>query len=765
MNFNRVRSSLLKSNNNLLNLLYKSSRTFSNKTVSNNKKPFDKILIANRGEIAIRVMRTAKRLGIKTVAVYSDVDARASHVQMADEAYCVGPAPSSESYLVMEKILDVAKKTGAQGIHPGYGFLSENAKFVDMVEEAGIAFIGPSSGPMDSMGDKINSKKIAKDAGCFVIPGYEGEIADEDMAVKMAEEVGYPVMIKASAGGGGKGMRVAYNAEEVRDGFRLSKAEALSSFGDDRMLIERFIEDPHHIEIQVVADMFGNVAAFPERECSVQRRNQKVVEESPSCLLLPETRRAMQEQAIQLCHATGYRSAGTVEMLADGKQNFYFLEMNTRLQVEHPVTEMVTGEDLVEHMLWVAAGEKLPNRLIEQPFVPSRGWAIESRIYAEDPLRNFLPSTGPLISYSEPKCNSYGGLPPQSINDTNSNETLVRCDSGVYEGATISMFYDPMISKLITQGGTRDSALKAMEKALDSYVIDGLGNNLTFLRSVMRNDKFRKGDYGTKFIEEEYPDGFHGVTLSKDEEEHAVAMAATLHWMHDNQSIYNNSNISSSNPYVITVPELVTNTTDSTITTENVYYAVKVSETSSDQIKVDLLNLMGLENNTMPDFWQGHTAASKTLLLSNIQRQKKTTVLQANINNDLCTFQQEGRHGCTISLRYQGAQLPITVRNPREHALSGHMLAPEVKDLSKFLLCPMPGKLVSCNVQEGDWVEEGQELAIVEAMKMQNILRAEKAARVSKLLSSPGEHLKVDQVILEFEQNEKDGDNTIDAVA
>jgi propionyl-CoA carboxylase alpha chain len=710
-------------------------------------------------------MRTAKRLGIKTVAVYSDVDARASHVQMADEAYCVGPAPSSESYLVMEKILDVAKKTGAQGIHPGYGFLSENAKFVDMVEEAGIAFIGPSSGPMDSMGDKINSKKIAKDAGCFVIPGYEGEIADEDMAVKMAEEVGYPVMIKASAGGGGKGMRVAYNAEEVRDGFRLSKAEALSSFGDDRMLIERFIEDPHHIEIQVVADMFGNVAAFPERECSVQRRNQKVVEESPSCLLLPETRRAMQEQAIQLCHATGYRSAGTVEMLADGKQNFYFLEMNTRLQVEHPVTEMVTGEDLVEHMLWVAAGEKLPNRLIEQPFVPSRGWAIESRIYAEDPLRNFLPSTGPLISYSEPKCNSYGGLPPQSINDTNSNETLVRCDSGVYEGATISMFYDPMISKLITQGGTRDSALKAMEKALDSYVIDGLGNNLTFLRSVMRNDKFRKGDYGTKFIEEEYPDGFHGVTLSKDEEEHAVAMAATLHWMHDNQSTYNNSNISSSNPYVITVPELVTNTTDSTITTENVYYAVKVSETSSDQIKVDLLNLMGLENNTMPDFWQGHTAASKTLLLSNIQRQKKTTVLQANINNDLCTFQQEGRHGCTISLRYQGAQLPITVRNPREHALSGHMLAPEVKDLSKFLLCPMPGKLVSCNVQEGDWVEEGQELAIVEAMKMQNILRAEKAARVSKLLSSPGEHLKVDQVILEFEQNEKDGDNTIDAVA
>jgi len=383
------------------------------------KKPFDKILIANRGEIACRIIKTAKRLNIKTVAVYSDADASAMHVRMADEAYHIGGAYSKDSYLCMDKILDVAKKSGAQGIHPGYGFLSENAKFADLVEASGIAFIGPSSAPMNAMGDKINSKKIAKDAGCFVIPGYEGEVENEEIASKIAKEVGYPVMIKASAGGGGKGLRVAYNDAEVREGFRLSKAEALSSFGDDRMLIERFIEDPHHIEIQVLADTHGNVVAFPERECSVQRRNQKVVEESPSCLLTPATRRLMQEQARLLCKATGYRSAGTVEMLCDGKQNFFFLEMNTRLQVEHPITELVSGEDLVEHMLWIAAGKPLPDRLVKQPCLPFKGWAIESRVYAEDPLRNFLPSIGPLSTYKEPEVFS-------------SPSSTVRIDTGNY---------------------------------------------------------------------------------------------------------------------------------------------------------------------------------------------------------------------------------------------------------------------------------------------------------------------------------------------
>ena len=440
------------------------------------QKPFDKILIANRGEIACRVMRTCKRLGVKTVAVYSEADAAGMHVRMADEAYCIGTAASSESYLKMDRILAVAKKTGAQAIHPGYGFLSENAKFVDMVEAAGIVFIGPSSKPMNLMGDKINSKKIAKAANCFIIPGFEGEVEDEAHCVKLANDVGYPVMIKASAGGGGKGMRVAYNDAEVREGFRMSKAEARSSFGDDRMLIERFIEDPHHIEIQVIADSFGNVAAFPERECSVQRRNQKVVEESPSCLLTPETRRSMQQQAIALCKATGYRSAGTVEMLADNKQNFYFLEMNTRLQVEHPITELVSGEDLVEHMLWIAAGKPLPERMIKEPHLPFSGWAIESRVYAEDPLRKFLPSIGPLITYKEPET----FVTPAST---------VRIDTGVFEGGVISMYYDPMIAKLCTYAPTRAGAISAMERALDQYVVRGLGNNLCFLRSVMRNER------------------------------------------------------------------------------------------------------------------------------------------------------------------------------------------------------------------------------------------------------------------------------------
>jgi len=445
-------------------------------SVLKDKRPFDKILIANRGEIACRVMRTCKRLGVKTVAVYSEADAAGMHVRLADEAYCIGTAQSSDSYLRMDRILAVAKKSGAQAIHPGYGFLSENAKFVDMVEAAGIAFIGPSSKPMNLMGDKINSKRVAKAANCFVIPGFDGEVLDEAHCVRLANDVGYPVMIKASAGGGGKGMRVAYNDAEVCEGFRMSKAEAISSFGDDRMLIERYIEDPHHIEIQVVADSFGNVAAFPERECSVQRRNQKVVEEAPSCLLTPATRKAMQDQAIALCKATGYRSAGTVEMLCDGKQNFYFLEMNTRLQVEHPITELVSGEDLVEHMLWVAAGKPLPERFIKTPHVPFNGWAIESRVYAEDPLRKFLPSIGPLYTYKEPE---------QFASPTGT----VRIDTGVFEGTVISMYYDPMIAKLCTYAPTRESAIRLMERAVDQYVVRGLANNLCFLRSIMRNER------------------------------------------------------------------------------------------------------------------------------------------------------------------------------------------------------------------------------------------------------------------------------------
>jgi len=729
------------------------------------EKPFDKILIANRGEIAIRVIRTARRLGVKTVAVYSDVDARAKHVQEADEAYCIGPAPSKDSYLVMEKVLEVAKKSGAQAIHPGYGFLSENAKFVDMVEAAGIAFIGPSSGPMHDMGDKINSKRIAKEAGCFVIPGFDGEVATADDAARLAKEVGFPVMIKASAGGGGKGMRVAYDEDEVREGFALSKAEAAASFGDDRMLIERFIEDPHHIEIQVIADSHGNVAAFPERECSVQRRNQKVVEESPSCLLLPETRKKMQEQAMMLCRATNYRSAGTVEMLADGKQNFYFLEMNTRLQVEHPVTEMVSGEDLVEHMLWVAAGKKLPDRFIEQPHVPSRGWSMESRVYAEDPLRKFLPSTGPLISYKEPSANFNCG----EEFDPATNQDTCRVDSGVYEGGTISMFYDPMISKVITHGPDRNSAIKAMERALDEYVVEGLGNNLCFLRSVLRNDAFRSGNYGTNFIAEQYPNGFSGVGLVEYETRRVAAVGAMMHWLRlDKASVEENA-------FVVTLPPVVEGDSERCFAAaisigaedddddEDIdFFDEVLVQDHHDGVTVRLWDLN--EVTKPPSESQNLHFASYPINLSDFNWMSGSKLLTVRFNedglkleNDIASgedepLQFEGRNGASIKLRYRGAQREVIVRSPREHHLSGHMLEPEVKDMSKFLVSPMPGTLISCSVQEGDLVEEGQALAVVEAMKMQNVLRAEKATRVAKVHCVEGQNLKVDQIIVEFDE-------------
>jgi len=519
--------------------------TKSSHTTTILEKPFHKILIANRGEIACRIIQSAKKLGVKTVAIYSEPDAKSKHVQIADEAYCVGGAQSKDSYLNMQKIIDIAKLSGAQAIHPGYGFLSENASFVDLVEAAGIEFIGPSSIPMNQMGDKINSKKVAKNAGCFIIPGYDGEVKDENAASKIANEVGYPVMIKASAGGGGKGMRIAYNDQEVREGFKLSKAEALSSFGDDRMLIERYIEEPHHIEIQVLADKFGNVVAFPERECSVQRRNQKVVEESPSCLLTPETRRKMQEQAIALCVATGYRSAGTVEMLADNKQNFYFLEMNTRLQVEHPITELVSGEDLVAHMLWIAAGKALPSRLLlnggKAGYLEPKGWAIESRIYAEDPLRNFLPSIGPLVTYKEPVCKT------SEMDNENGEKVTVRVDTGVREGDSISMYYDPMIAKLCTHSSTRQGAIKAMERALDEYFISGLVNNIPFCRSIFRNEAFRSGNYGTSFIGQQYPHGFKGLELTESESYEFVGLVAAIHQARKSMKIQDRSSSSLSN--------------------------------------------------------------------------------------------------------------------------------------------------------------------------------------------------------------------------
>ena len=701
-------------------------------------KPFDKILVANRGEIACRVFKTAKRMGIKTVAVYSEADASAMHVRMADEAYCIGSAASAESYLKMERILEVAKATGAQAIHPGYGFLSENAKFAEMVEAAGIAFVGPSSGPMNAMGDKINSKKVAKDAKCFVIPGYEGEVRDADHAVSLvkSQNIGYPVMIKASAGGGGKGMRVAYNDNELRDGFRMSKAEAKSSFGDDRMLIERFIEDPHHIEIQVIADTHGNVVAFPERECSVQRRNQKVVEESPSCLLTPETRRKMQEQAIMLCKATKYRNAGTVEMLCDGKQNFYFLEMNTRLQVEHPITELVSGEDLVEHMLWVAAGKALPKRLTDVTHIQPRGWAIESRVYAEDPLRNFLPSIGPLINYKEPELLPYNYNSDKGDADyLTSGSDVVRIDTGVYEGGIISMWYDPMISKLCTHSPTRDRAIAVMEKALDQYYVQGLGNNLTFLRDVMRNQRFRSGNYSTKFIPMEYPKGFHGVALSEPETHQLVATAVAIRSAqneHMSEAEFHNT----TNDEVV----IILQDTSNASATPRAF----LCQTDSDealQVHVQELNAKGKPLN-------GPHAVNVT----GLDWVNETPVLGVEFDGtgEENVVQYSKRNASGFHLRYRGATARVGVMTPTEYQLSKHMLPEEKIDVSKYLLCPMPGKVVSCAVTSGQRVEIGQELAVVEAMKMQNVLRSEKAGVIKSVNVKAGDTLKVDAIILEF---------------
>ncbi|CBJ25749.1 propionyl-CoA carboxylase, alpha subunit [Ectocarpus siliculosus] len=491
--------------------------------------PFDKILIANRGEIACRVMATARRMGVRTVAVFSDADDQAPHVRMAGEAVCIGPPEALKSYLDADKILDAALRTGAQAIHPGYGFLSENASFAEACEQAGIAFVGPPSGAIESMGDKIESKKIAAEAGVHTIPGFKGIIESGDEAVRIAEEIGYPVMIKASAGGGGKGMRIAYDAEDARSGFERSTAEAISSFGDGRMLVEKYIEDGHHIEIQVLADSHGNVAAFPERECSVQRRNQKVLEESPSCLITPEVRAAMQEQAIMLSKATGYRSAGTVEMICASDLSFYFLEMNTRLQVEHPVTECVTDVDLVEQMLNIAAGRPMSDHLIKQPHVPFYRHAIEARVYAEDPFRKFLPSTGPLVTYREPRVTADGD--GGDAEGGGGGADGVRVDSGVVEGSEVSMFYDPMISKLIAYGETREVALGRLGSALDEYVIQGLGHNVPFLRDVVRNKDFADGEYSTSFIDKHYPEGFTGVVLSGDEEVKLAAVAAAVRWV------------------------------------------------------------------------------------------------------------------------------------------------------------------------------------------------------------------------------------------
>ena len=661
-------------------------------------KMFKKILIANRGEIACRVIRTARAMGIKTVAVYSDADADALHVREADEAVHIGAAPAAQSYLLIDRIVEACVKSGAEAVHPGYGFLSENMKFAEALKKAGITFIGPDPHAIFAMGDKIESKKLAKEAGVTTVPGYLGVIKDAEEAVTIAREIGYPVMVKASAGGGGKGMRIAHNDQECRDGFRSATNEAKASFADDRVFVEKFVTDPRHIEIQVLADGHGNCLYLGERECSIQRRHQKVIEEAPSPFLDERTRQAMGEQAVALAKAVKYKSAGTVEFIVDGKRNFYFLEMNTRLQVEHPVTEMVTGLDLVEQMIRVAAGEKLA---MKQADIKLKGWAIEARVYAEDPLRNFLPSTGRLIRYREP----IGG-------------PVVRVDSGVYEGAEISMFYDPMIAKLVTYGEDRGGAIAAMREALDSFYIRGLGHNISFLAALMAHPRFQAGRLTTGFIAEEFPDGFHGVQLAEAELADLTAVAAIVHQAYARRSM-------AAKPHFRTRESPVNG--DWVVKIGKLARPVSLVETASGYAVID-----GKRSCEVVSNWQ-----------------LDQFVFSGRIDGRLVTVQVE-RDGIGYRMSYAGAQVTVQVLLPRAAELAKHMIEKTPPDMSKFLLSPMPGLLVSLAVKEGQEVKAGQELAVVEAMKMENLLRAERDGKVLSLKAKAGDSLAVDQVIMEF---------------
>ncbi|PDT53410.1 acetyl/propionyl-CoA carboxylase subunit alpha [Sinorhizobium sp. NG07B] len=669
------------------------------------KRMFKKILIANRGEIACRVIKTARKLGIATVAVYSDADRDAMHVRLADEAVHIGPSPSGQSYIVIDKILEAIRKTGADAVHPGYGFLSENAAFAEALEKEGVAFIGPPVKAIEAMGDKITSKKIAAKAGVSTVPGHMGLIEDADEAARIASSIGFPVMIKASAGGGGKGMRIAWNEREAREGFQSSKNEAKSSFGDDRIFIEKFVTEPRHIEIQVLGDKHGNTLYLGERECSIQRRNQKVIEEAPSPFLDETTRRAMGEQAVALARAVGYHSAGTVEFIVDGERNFYFLEMNTRLQVEHPVTELVTGLDLVEQMIRVAAGEKLA---FGQGDVKLEGWAIESRLYAEDPYRNFLPSIGRLTRYRPP------------AEGRQDDGTVIRNDTGVFEGGEISMYYDPMIAKLCTWGPDRAASVAAMAEALDAFEVEGIGHNLPFLSAVMQQDRFREGRLTTAYIAEEFADGFHGVVPDEASAMKLAAIAVTI-----NQALQERaSRVSGTigNPRRVVGHEWMVNLA------EREFQAT--ADLSADGGYIRFAD--GPAISVASDWLPGRTLA--TFELDN---------RPINVKVDLA--------GTGLRLRWRGIDVVARVRSPRVAELARLMPKKPPPDTSKMLLCPMPGVVTSIAVKAGDAVEAGQSLAVVEAMKMENILRAEKRATVKRVAIAAGASLAVDELIMEFE--------------
>jgi propionyl-CoA carboxylase alpha chain len=667
---------------------------------------FKRILIANRGEIACRVIKTARRLGLETVAVYSEADRDALHVEMADQAVPIGPPAAAESYLVIEKIVDACKKTGAEAVHPGYGFLSEREAFPKALAKAGIVFIGPNPKAIAAMGDKIESKKAAAKAKVSTVPGHLGVIADEKQAVKIADEIGYPVMIKASAGGGGKGMRIAHSKAEVAEGFARARSEAKSSFGDDRVFIEKFIVDPRHIEIQVLGDKHGNVIYLGERECSIQRRNQKVVEEAPSPLLDAATRKKMGEQAVALAKAVGYDSAGTVEFVAGQDKSFFFLEMNTRLQVEHPVTELVTGIDLVEQMIRVAAGEELS---LKQSDVKLSGWAVETRIYAEDPVRNFMPSIGRLVHYRPPAETRAGGV-------------TVRNDTGVYEGGEISLYYDPMIAKLVTHAPTRKEAITAQSDALDAFTIEGFRHNISFLSALMQHPRWQAGKLSTAFLTEEFPDGFRPLAPEGEIARVLAAVAAAMDHVLGERK------------------RRISGQASGRLVTREHLRAVRLGDS---EIALDIVR----DGETLAVRFVGADGEKPHLLVSGWKP-----------GDPLWTGTIDGRPIAVqaravlngFDLSHRGAEARAYVYTEREAAAARLMPAKKVADSGKAVRCPMPGLVVSIAVVEGQEVKAGETLAVVEAMKMENVLRAERDGVVQKIRAKQGDSLAVDAVILEF---------------
>jgi propionyl-CoA carboxylase alpha chain len=659
---------------------------------------FKKILIANRGEIACRVIRTAQRMGIKTVAVFSDADADALHVRQADEAVHIGAPPSTESYLRIDRILGACRKTDAEAVHPGYGFLSEKAAFAEALASVGVAFIGPNVHAIGAMGDKIESKKLAQAAGVSTVPGHLDVVPNADAAIEIARDIGYPVMIKASAGGGGKGMRIARSDAETREGFRSATNEARASFADDRVFIEKYIEEPRHIEIQVLGDAHGHVIHLGERECSIQRRHQKVIEEAPSPFIDAKTRAAMGAQAVALAKAVDYRSAGTVEFIVDKDRNFYFLEMNTRLQVEHPVTELVTGLDLVEWMIRIAAGEKLSLR---QADVKLRGSAIEARVYAEDPLRNFLPSIGRLVRYVAPEGDG------------------IRVDTGVFEGAEISLYYDPMIAKLVAHGATRNEAIARLGAALDAYCVRGLSHNIGFLAAVLQKPRFVEGRLSTNFIAEEFPGGFTGVGLSAQALDEAIAIAAAAQRIIAEREASISGQLAG---HARVVPD------EWIVRFDGAQHRVQTTR-ASDSVRVTRADG---RSHRVATAWQPGQALFRATI------------------DDAPVICQIDRDGIGFRVSRSGASLAVKVLPPSAAELLAQMPAKQAPDLSRFLLSPMPGLLVSLTVGEGHEVKAGEELAVVEAMKMENVLRAERDGKVAKVRAKAGDSLAVDQIILEF---------------